>query len=168
MSEKIEVFKELFTPVADELDLIIENIEYNQAGKKGRLFIVLDKEEGLTLEDSQLFSKKAQDILEEAENAGLKIPAELIFDAGSAGIERPLGCLRHVRHAFGRRIALENKEYRVGALSADNTHVALMDESGKISTLPIEDIFGAITQVDFKAPGAQVQEFLARTYDEIA
>mgnify|MGYP000987957673 CR=1 FL=1 len=77
---------ELAIPIINELDYELVDIEYKKEGGNWFLRYYIDKPDGITIDDCQIFSDRISTILDEAD----PIPQHYFLEVSSPGLDRPL------------------------------------------------------------------------------
>ena len=84
--------KELITPVAQQMEYWLWDVEFVKEGADKYLRITIDNEEGITIEDCEKFHRAIDPILDEAD----PISEAYILEVSSPGIERELKTPQHI------------------------------------------------------------------------
>lgn len=146
------VVKELITPVADEMELYLWDVEFVKEGAEKHLRITIDNEEGITIEDCEKFHRAIDPVLDEAD----PISESYILEVSSPGIERELKCEEHIYACEGWDVEVKLYAPRNGAkafrgvLVGYNGEGCIVIESGEeqIAFKP-EEIAKIATYYDF-------------------
>jgi ribosome maturation factor RimP len=93
--------RSLLEPLAVQVGLDLEEIQVSQAGKRRRLQVVLDADEGVSLDAVAELSREFGTALDESDVMG---DGEYVLEVGSPGVDRPLTHPRHWRRAVGRLV----------------------------------------------------------------
>lgn len=128
MSKITDQVTSLAKPIADELGLDIWDVEFVKEAGTQFLRVYLDKDEGVSIEDCEKFSRKLDPVLDEAD----PIPCSYTFEVSSAGIERELKRPSDFEKFMGAQVAVklyqavEGQKSFVGTLDAyDNGNVTI-------------------------------------------
>lgn len=144
MSKKNDYEKktsELITPILEELELELYDVEYVKEAGDYFLRVYIDKADGVTIDDCVEVSRRMNEILDREDY----IDDAYTFEVSSPGVERVLKKDKHFRAAIGSEIvvklykSIDNKKELQGILSS-------FDE--KTLTLNIED-----NQIDIDRSG---------------
>lgn len=106
---------ELAQPLAEELGLIIWDIVFEKEGANYYLRVFIDKDEGISMDDCEAFTRPLNKILDEAD----PIEQSYILEVGSPGLGRELRKPEHFElyKGYGIRIRfirpLENGEKEI-------------------------------------------------------
>ena len=92
--------KELILPVAEELGLLLWDVEYVKEGTKMILRVTIDKEEGVGIEDCEKMHRAIDPVLDEAD----PIEGAYYLEVSSPGIERDLRTDEHILLSLGERV----------------------------------------------------------------
>lgn len=137
--------------VADEQGVEIFDIELLGKGKL-LLRVIIDKEEGVTLNDCERFSKSLGAVLD-VENP---FPGSYTLEISSPGLDRPLKGIKDFEKNTGKltRIVtvekIENQKFFIGRiLEVSNDFVKLLVNERKID-IPFDRISKARLEVEFK------------------
>ena len=95
----VAVVKELLTPVIEDLGYYLWDVEYKKLGSDWHLVIVIDSDEGITIEDCETVHRTIDPILDEAD----PIEDAYYLDVSSTGIERELRTEEHILFCLGER-----------------------------------------------------------------
>lgn len=93
---------DLALPVANELGLMLWDVEFVKEGARRVLRITIDSEEGVTIEDCERMHRAIDPVLDEAD------PIETAYDleVSSPGIERELRTNEHIECFVGELVDL--------------------------------------------------------------
>jgi len=98
MANSVELkTNELLTPIINSLGYTIYDIEYQKEGKDYYLRIVIDKEDGITIDDCEKVSNSINDVLDEADY----IKEQYYLEVSSPGLERKLTKDWHLEKYIG-------------------------------------------------------------------
>ena len=86
MSKITEEVETIITPILDDLNFELVDVEYAKEGKDRFLRISIDKEGGVDLNDCTLASEKISEAMDQND----PIPEMYYLDVASPGAERPL------------------------------------------------------------------------------
>ena len=86
LNKLTETITALATPVAESLGLEIWDVDFVKEGGERYLRVYIDREEGVSIDDCERFSRTFDKILDEAD----PIAESYIFEVSSAGLERRL------------------------------------------------------------------------------
>ncbi|CAM3422590.1 ribosome maturation factor RimP [Cytobacillus oceanisediminis] len=106
MSKVTETVEELVTPIVDELNLELVDIEYVKEGKDWFLRVFIDKETGVDIEECGLVSEKLSEKLDAAD----PIPYNYFLEVSSPGAERPLKKDKDFVKAVGKNVFIKTYE----------------------------------------------------------
>ena len=125
-----EVVWQGIQPVADELGLLIWDVEFVKEGARRILRVTIDHEDGITIEDCERMHRAIDPVLDELD------PIDTAYDleVSSPGIERELRTDAHIDACIGERVELrffapfEGKKSMEGVLAGRNGGDTLMLE----------------------------------------
>ncbi|MCX4587766.1 ribosome maturation factor RimP [Streptomyces sp. NBC_01481] len=102
-----ERLRGLLEPLVSAADLDLEEIEVSRAGKRRMLRIIVDSDEGATLDACAELSRVISQKLDETDEMG---DGEYVLEVSSPGADRPLTEHRHYVRATGRLAKLQLHE----------------------------------------------------------
>lgn len=97
-----EAAARLAQPVLEELGLTLWDLRFEKEGSLWYLRYFIDKEEGLTIEDCETFSRAVEKLLDEAD----PIPQSYTLEVSSPGIERELTRDWHFDACMGMEVTI--------------------------------------------------------------
>ncbi|KON89050.1 ribosome maturation factor RimP [Sporosarcina globispora] len=106
MSKVTETVELLVTPIVDELNLELVDIEYVKEGKDWFLRVFIDKETGVDIEECGTVSER----LSEKLDAEDPIPYNYFLEVSSPGAERPLKKDSDFVKAIGKNVFIKTYE----------------------------------------------------------
>lgn len=140
---------ELIQPVAAEAGLDLEDVTVANAGKRRLLRVVVDRDGGVTLDDTSELSRVLSDTLDSTDAMG---SGPYTLEVTSPGVDRPLTEPRHWRRATGRlvRVLLRDGSEFIGRVeSADETGVSVKVDGGS-RTVGYGELARGEVQVEFR------------------
>ncbi len=99
-----ERLRGLLEPLVSAADLDLEEIEVSRAGRRRMLRIIVDSDEGATLDACAELSRAISAKLDETDVMG---DDEYVLEVSSPGADRPLTEHRHYVRAIGRLVKLQ-------------------------------------------------------------
>jgi len=128
LSKKVtEVVEELVTPILEDLQLELVEVEYVKEGS-WFLRVYIDKETGVDIEDCGTVSEKLSEKLDEVD----PIPQNYFLEVSSPGAERPLKKDKDFQKAIGKNVyiktyepILNEKEFEGTLMAFDGQEVTL-------------------------------------------
>ncbi|KMY53650.1 ribosome maturation factor RimP [Bacillus sp. FJAT-27231] len=155
MSKVVETVEQLVTPITEELDLELVDIEYVKEGKNWFLRVYIDKETGVDIEECGMVSERLSEKLDETD----PIPYNYFLEVSSPGAERPLKKIRDYERAVGKRVHVKTYEPMDGEKTFEGTLLSFEQEELVIEylvktrkkqvTIPLEKIAKARLAVSF-------------------
>ena len=141
MSKITEEVETIITPILDDLNFELVDVEYAKEGKDRFLRISIDKEGGVDLNDCTLASEK----ISEAMDRNDPIPEMYYLDVASPGAERPLKKEKDYQNAIEQPIfvslyaPIEGDKEWLGILKSvdDDTITMEVKEKAKKKTIEI-------------------------------
>lgn len=165
---------ELVAPVLDSLGYDLEDVAVLTPPGRRDIRIMIDRDDGATLDDLAEVSRELDPVLEAADLLG-QMPYDL--EVTTPGIGRPLTLPRHWRRNRGRKVQVDylvdgeekSAEVRIGA--GDDTRVTLVSvDKGRIRSVDVAftDIVRGVVDVDFSRPGEAALRACGLSDEEIA
>ncbi len=142
----------------------LEELTVRSMGRRRVVRIVIDADEGVSLDDAAEVSREISERLDGPDDPMGELPYTL--EVTSPGIGRPLREPRHFRRARGRLVVLTTEDGPVTGhlLRAGEDAVDLVVAGPKGTARTVEVPYSAIrnakVEVEFSAPPAAVQELL--------
>jgi ribosome maturation factor RimP len=106
MSKVTDVIEELVTPIIEEMQLNLVDIEYVKEGKNWFLRIFIDKEDGIDIEECGIVSERLGEKLDALD----PIPHNYFLEVSSPGAERPLKKEKDFVSAIGKNVSIKTYE----------------------------------------------------------
>ncbi len=97
-----QVVRELIAPVAEELGLILWDVEFLKEGARRVLRVTVDSDEGVTIDDCERMHRAIDPLLDEAD----PIDTSYDLEVSSPGIERELRTDAHIDLFVGEPVEL--------------------------------------------------------------
>lgn len=151
----------LLTDPVERRGFDLEDVEVTSAGPKSVVRVVVDSDDGLSLDDVVDLTAVASEVLDADESLGA---SPYTLEVTSRGVDRPLTLQRHWRRARGRRVEAtigdETLPARIGALNEDavpaSVQLVVRTKRGPaIREVPLRDVERAVVQVEFSRPDAR-------------
>ena len=156
-----EHLEELLNPMLEEGRIFLVDIIFKPSKVSQKITILIDSDEGITIQECTSISRRLAKQLEE-----LEIFSEAyILEVSSPGLDQPLSLLRQYRKNIGRnlKITLKTGEVISGTLNeANEEHLLLqlpmpkkkskvpVDEASLIKEILLNDISKAMIEISFK------------------
>lgn len=106
MSKVTDVAEKLVTPILEEMQLELVDIEYVKEGKNWFLRLYIDKENGIDIEECGIVSERLSEKLDEVD----PIPHHYFLEVSSPGAERPLKKAEDFQQAIGKFVHVKTYE----------------------------------------------------------
>lgn len=157
-----EVVNEVVTAAGFDL----EELAVRAAGRRRIVRVVIDGDDGVTLDAAADVSRAISERLDAAGEADPTGSAPYTLEVTSPGVGRPLTLPRHFRRARTRLVSIstaDGKETAGHVLGVDETAVTLVLSGRKgVSriSVPLADIVRARVEVEFSPPSAAVLDLL--------
>ncbi|NLL35530.1 MAG: ribosome maturation factor RimP [Clostridiales bacterium] len=142
MSKITDVVTELVLPITEEVGVSLWDVEYVRTGSENYLRILIDNENGVSIDQCEAVSKALDPLLDEVDI----INDSFILEVASAGIERSLKKPEHFLKYEGSLIevklyaAVDGSKRYVGILSSFNDDSISLETDRETLTIPLEKI----------------------------
>ncbi len=118
------VVTELVSPVADEMGIILWDVEFVKEGAKKILRITIDSDEGIDINTCEKFHRTIDPMLDEAD----PIDEAYYLEVTSPGIEREIKTDAHIAYCEGEDVELKLYAPKNGSKTFAGVLVGLSDE----------------------------------------
>lgn len=156
MSKKVtEVVEGLVSPILEDLQLELVDVEYIKEGKDWFLRVYIDSSDGIDIEQCGTVSERLSERLDEID----PIPHLYFLEVSSPGAERPLKKQKDFEKAIGKQVyiktyePIDGEKHFEGELTSfdgDSATITYMVKTRKkVSTIPYEKIASARLAVTF-------------------
>jgi ribosome maturation factor RimP len=130
---QIDRLREALEPLAAQCGVDLEDLTLTQAGKRRVLQVVVDTDDGVSLDQCAELSRVASAELDDSDVMG---GAPYVLEVTSPGADRPLTEPRHFRRATGRMAKLRLHEgdtlrARILAVDEDGLDLEIPGEKGR-------------------------------------
>ncbi len=153
----------LISPVVQEAGYDLEDLVLTPMGRRSLLRVVIDRDEGISLDDIAAISHAVGEVLDD--DAGVIGKAPYVLEVSSPGVDRPLTEARHWRRAIGRLVEVtahsphpaqgsegaETTPLRGRVVRADELTVVL-DVDGVEHLVPLDGLGPGRIQLEFNRP----------------
>jgi ribosome maturation factor RimP len=143
----------LWEPIEDAVTaegFDLEALDVSRVGRRGRVKVVVDSDDGVDLDQCAELSHKLSKVLDEHDT--LVGDAPYTLEVSSPGVTRPLTLPRHWRRNIGRlvRVVLSDGAVLTGRITTADEQEAVLDVAGSARTVPYDRIGKAKVQVEFR------------------
>jgi ribosome maturation factor RimP len=156
MSKKVtDVVEELVTPILEELQLELVDLEYVKEGKDWFLRVYIDSNNGIDIEQCGTVSERLSERLDETD----PIPHLYFLEVSSPGAERPLKKSKDFEKAVGKQVFIKTyepidgeKHFEGELVNYDGESVTIahmIKTRKKVTTIPFEKVASARLAVTF-------------------
>ncbi|WP_428908627.1 ribosome maturation factor RimP [Niallia sp. Krafla_26] len=155
MSKVIDTVNQIVTPILDEMQLELVDVEYVKEGKDWFLRVFIDKPAGIDIEECGVVSERLSEKLDEID----PITHNYFLEVSSPGAERPLKKKQDFEKAIGKNVFIktfepinDEKEFEGVLTDFDGTEVSIeikIKTRKKTITIPYEKIAIARLAVTF-------------------
>ena len=118
---------DLVAPVAEEMGIILWDVEYVKEGAKRILRITIDSEEGIDINICEKFHRTIDPLLDEAD----PIEDAYYLECTSPGIEREIKTDAHISMCLGEKVEIKLYAPKNGSKSFVGI-LAVLDEEGRV------------------------------------
>jgi len=153
----------LISPVVQGSGYDLEELILTPMGRRSLLRVVIDRDEGISLDDIAAMSHAVADVLDDDEGVIGKAP--YVLEVTSPGVDRPLTEARHWRRAVGRLVEVtvrtagspevtgspQGSLLRGRIAGYDGTTVTLKVD-GVDQVVPMSDLGAGKVQLEFHRP----------------
>lgn len=152
MSETVvEAITSLVMPVLQEKDLVLVDVLYRRESSGWVLRLLIDKEDGVTLDDCTAVSREVshlldiEDIIEQAFN----------LEVSSPGLDRPLKSVGDFQRFAGRKVKVTTKEpiegnqVFMGRINKVEDELITMEVGQQELRIPFSEVAKARLEVEF-------------------
>jgi ribosome maturation factor RimP len=143
---------QLLEPVIAEAGLDLEDVLVTPAGKRRQVRVIVDGDDGVSLDDVAVVSQKISAELDDSEAMG---SGPYVLEVTSPGVDRPLTQPRHWRRASGRlvRATLSGGEEVTGRVTTADDEAVVLDTDGRERRLGYDELVRGSVQVEFNRRG---------------
>lgn len=141
----------LLMPVLAQAELDLEDIEVRMAGRRTLLRLLVDRDDGVTLDDIASISSAVSKTLDESSMMG---EAPYTLEVSSPGVDRPLTLPRHWRRNLGRLVNVNRVDGQrvTGRIKEVREETVELDVDGVRSAISYLDVAKARVEVEFARP----------------
>lgn len=144
----------LIEPVVAARGYDLEDVHVSQAGRRSLVRVVVDGDDGVSLDAVAEVSRAVSEVLDDAEGSGGPVGrSPYTLEVTSPGVDRPLTQPRHWRRNAGRLVRVRAGEHPVvgRVVAADGTRVVL-DVGGAHREVPYGELGAGTVQIEFGRP----------------
>ncbi|MDQ4036771.1 MAG: ribosome maturation factor RimP [Actinomycetota bacterium] len=157
----------LVSPVVERAGYDLEDLVLTPMGRRSLLRVVIDRDEGISLDDIAGMSHAVAEVLDDDEGVIGKAP--YVLEVTSPGVDRPLTEARHWRRAIGRLVEVtivtsrsaEGSETaeRVlhGRVAGFDGSAVIMSVDGVEQLVPLADLGPGKVQLEFNRPDESIK-----------
>jgi ribosome maturation factor RimP len=160
----------LLEPVVAAAGFDLEDVELRSVGRRTLVRVLVDGENGITLDDIATVSQAVSDSLDADDPLG---DEPYTLEVSSPGVDRPLTLPRHWRRNVGRLVAVtltDGTQLTARLTAVDDTSATLeTDTKGRKATrtVPLASVARAVVEVEFSRAAA-ADGLEAGTDDDLA
>lgn len=161
----------LVSPVVQQAGYDLEELVLTPMGRRSLLRVVIDRDDGISLDDIAGMSHALADVLDDDE--GIIGKAPYVLEVTSPGVDRPLTEVRHWRRAVGRLVEVTVVTVRSeegsgkgsgtaervlrGRVAGFDGSAVTLSVDGVEHLLPLGDLGAGRVQLEFNRPDASVK-----------
>lgn len=141
----------LITPVVEENNMELVDIEYRNEAGGMVLRVYIDKSGGVTIDDCSTISRELSTILDVDDT----IDSSYTLEVSSPGLRRPLKKVNDFNRFKEKTVKIktkeliENRKNFLGVLKGINNQLVVVDIDGKEYHVPFDSIVKANLELDF-------------------
>jgi ribosome maturation factor RimP len=140
----------LIRPVVAAAGMDLESLRVSVAGRRRVLRVIVDSDEGVSLDDAALVSRDISAALDATDAMG---NAPYTLEVSSPGVDRPLTEPRHWRRAIGRLVKTQiESQPLAGRVRAVEDAGVIFDVDGVTQQVPWSHLGRGRVQVEFNRP----------------
>lgn len=154
---------EAIQPVTDRAGFDLERVTVSRAGRRHRVQVVVDSDDGVGLDAVAELSREVSAALDAAEEAGAAVvPGEYVLEVSSPGVDRPLTEPRHWRRNLGRLVTVPGPEGRTltGRITGASAEAVVLAVDGVPRELPYRQLGAGRVQVELRHPDEAPEQAL--------
>ncbi|HEU4965105.1 MAG TPA: ribosome maturation factor RimP [Bacilli bacterium] len=146
-----EIIEELVTPIVEEEQLELVDVEYKKEGANWFLRVFIDKSGGVDIDDCGRVSEKLSDVLDEVD----PIENAYFLEVSSPGAERPLKKPADYERSIGKNVYIttyepvDGQKVFEGKLAAYDGETLTVEEAKSSKTISVEAVASARLAVIF-------------------
>ena len=143
--------EEMITPILDELGFELYDVEYVKEGADYVLRLIIDSNEGVTLDDCERVSRAVDPVLDEAD----PIESAYLLEVVSPGVERVLTRPDHYEACVGEKIEVrfyapaDGKKSCTGILRGLSGDSIIIELEGEEKAIPFSSAARVSTVFDW-------------------
>jgi len=138
-------------PALSAAGFVVEDVVVRQAGSRSLVQVLVDREQGISLDDVAAASRTASTVLDDVD----PLTGTYVLEVSSPGVDRPLTLPRHWRRNLGRLVTVTPTDGRewTGRVHEVSELGAVLDVQGAPRTASYADVRRAVVQVEFHRAG---------------
>ncbi len=142
----------LLEPVVAGAGFDLEDVLVTPAGRRRQVRVIVDGDDGVSLDDVAVVSQAISAALDGSEAMG---SGPYVLEVTSPGVDRPLTQPRHWRRASGRlvRATLAEGEEITGRVTTADDDAVTLDIDGRERRLGYDELTRGLVQVEFNRRG---------------
>lgn len=142
----------LLEPVIAEAGFDLEDVLVTPAGKRRQVRVIVDGDDGVSLDDVAVVSREISAALDDSEAMG---SGPYVLEVTSPGVDRPLTQPRHWRRASGRlvRATLAAGGEITGRVTSADDEAVMLEVGGDERRLGHGELVRGLVQVEFNRRG---------------
>lgn len=106
MSKVTEIVEGLVTPILNDMNLELVDIEYAKEGKEWFLRVFIDSEKGIDIDECAAVSERLSEKMDEHD----PVPHNYFLEVSSPGAERPLKKASDYERSIGKNVYIKTYE----------------------------------------------------------
>jgi len=148
VNRSVARLREVLEPVVATAGFDLEDVAVTPAGRRSVLRLVVDRDDGVSLDDVAEVSRAASAALDAVDAMGA---SPYVLEVSSPGVDRPLEAPRHWRRAAGRlvRVTLRDGGSLAGRVRTADDEKVVLHVDGTERMLSYEEIVRGKVQIEF-------------------
>jgi ribosome maturation factor RimP len=150
-----ELIASALAPLLTASNMDLEALEITPAGKRRVIRILVDRDDGVSLDQVAAFAKEVSAELDRLDERGELGQTPYVLEVSSPGVDRPLALPRHWRRNISRLVKcsmIDGGTITGRIVSADDDG-AQIEVDGDVRSVGYEDIKKAHIEVEFNRTG---------------
>jgi len=155
MSRTAELIASALTPLLVLENIDLEALDITPAGKRRVIRVIIDSDDGLTLDQVASVSKDVSAELDRLDESGKLGSMPYVLEVSSPGVDRPLTLARHWRRNLTRLVkcSLSDGNTVLGRITSIDEDSVQLEVDGALRSIAFEDIKKAHIEVEFNRTG---------------
>lgn len=150
----------------------LEDMRIRSHGNERAITVIVDADEGVTLDAAAAMSREISAALDELSPAPFRGGA-FTLEVTSRGVSAPLQLPRHYQRALGRLVRFQFSQEpdsvgRIAYVTAGSVTVLTGKKETEIRTIALDTVTKATVEIEFSAPSRAIRERLTQVAQQCA